>query len=417
MSFIQVNIWGAVLKTEEIKKISSCRSDLQGDEVSWNSDIWQTKGTSNSEEIDPLVFCQDTPENQMYLFEPISLIEAFSVCESIKGNLPTAKNLTEFESLSRNIAQYIEASSSSFTCNKIWMNLTDEDLEGRWTNIRNDKSKEELEEIQDIAWKTGEPDGNKVQNCAILDSRHGELAIKDTECHHRNCLVCIVNHPPNWVLLGACIFQERNKYFVSTQEWPEERLKFIGYSDYIIIHDEGSWHWKERHNDTIIAVLENDLGHDVWPQGRRSWKLRRPVCNQTAGESRTLLLTSCGFQKFTCDDGSCIHLNKRCNLKPDCNDGSDETGCVLVEFPPSYRNDIPPEFTEPSTFNESSLPIALDLIIESLSIDTSNMVMDTNLNLSMTWTDGRINLLNLNDDKTLNRFVICEYYSVLRLAL
>ena len=48
------------------------------------------------------------------------------------------------------------------------------------------------------------------------------------------------------------------------------------------------------------------------------------------GAPRTLTLTTCFPDKFTCDDGSCIRINQRCNLAVDCRDGSDEK--VQVKF-------------------------------------------------------------------------------------
>ena len=42
------------------------------------------------------------------------------------------------------------------------------------------------------------------------------------------------------------------------------------------------------------------------------------------GAKRALTLTTCFPDKFTCDDGSCVRINQRCNLAVDCRDGSDE---------------------------------------------------------------------------------------------
>ena len=48
------------------------------------------------------------------------------------------------------------------------------------------------------------------------------------------------------------------------------------------------------------------------------------------GAKRSLTLTTCFPDKFTCDDGSCVRINQRCNLAVDCRDESDEKGYIDI---------------------------------------------------------------------------------------
>ena len=41
----------------------------------------------------------------------------------------------------------------------------------------------------------------------------------------------------------------------------------------------------------------------------------------------------CGEDQFTCNNGMCIDIEKRCNLKTDCQDKSDESSCFTVDIP------------------------------------------------------------------------------------
>ena len=43
-----------------------------------------------------------------------------------------------------------------------------------------------------------------------------------------------------------------------------------------------------------------------------------------------MTLTKCSINEFTCNDGSCVPLENRCDLKPDCEDNSDEKLCKKV---------------------------------------------------------------------------------------
>lgn len=67
------------------------------------------------------------------------------------------------------------------------------------------------------------------------------------------------------------------------------------------------------------------------------WELEQSVCDQARGEIRALLLSVCTENQFTCDDGTCVPLAQRCDLKYDCRDHADEAHCLLVRLPPDYK--------------------------------------------------------------------------------
>ena len=62
-----------------------------------------------------------------------------------------------------------------------------------------------------------------------------------------------------------------------------------------------------------------------------------------------LSLSTCVEDEFVCNDGSCISLEKRCDLKKDCPDASDEYGCNKALIPDGYLNYLPPEGHETDT--------------------------------------------------------------------
>uniref|UniRef100_A0A8C4YG97 Uncharacterized protein n=1 Tax=Gopherus evgoodei TaxID=1825980 RepID=A0A8C4YG97_9SAUR len=43
--------------------------------------------------------------------------------------------------------------------------------------------------------------------------------------------------------------------------------------------------------------------------------------------------SSCSAKQFSCGSGECLALEKRCDLHPDCQDGSDESSCGTCRAP------------------------------------------------------------------------------------
>ena len=66
-------------------------------------------------------------------------------------------------------------------------------------------------------------------------------------------------------------------------------------------------------------------------------------------------ILGCGNGKFTCTDGSCIHIKKKCDHVIDCKDGIDEKACRPLNQTP----DNPPlqySDNQPDNNNKGSLP-------------------------------------------------------------
>ena len=53
-------------------------------------------------------------------------------------------------------------------------------------------------------------------------------------------------------------------------------------------------------------------------------------------------LTGCKEDEFTCDDGQCVKMERRCDQvtgkEPNCRDKSDENGCQLIVLENNYNN-------------------------------------------------------------------------------
>ncbi|CAL4064074.1 unnamed protein product, partial [Meganyctiphanes norvegica] len=238
---------------------------------------------------------------------------------------------------------------------------------------------------------TQEPNGNIYENCAKIEPK----GIADVECTNTPCAMCELKGVKIFSFLGACETEVRNVHFTVYQKAIAELL-FRSYGKYHIRKDASGWKWVNVVENITLASLDSKAQHDM-PMGRRLWKLDSPVCDQIEGENRMLLLTKCNSSQYTCDDGTCIPHSSLCDLKFDCLDESDESASEKVRPASKYLKDLPPRNS-----GEGSLPVILNIQIESVNIDTVEMTMETSWELSQIWYDIRLKFQNLKISDSLN---------------
>ena len=72
----------------------------------------------------------------------------------------------------------------------------------------------------------------------------------------------------------------------------------------------------------------------LWFQNVRNTSLG--ICGLQNGANHILTLSDCHPNKFTCDSGHCIELEKKCDGIVDCEDSSDELNCEFLLVKEDY---------------------------------------------------------------------------------
>ena len=249
--------------------------------------------------------------------------------------------------------------------------------------------------VESIPWRVGEPNGIHYENCAFIMDFEG---VFDGNCeNYFRCAICELERFPIFRMIGDCEMQLQNTHYVVNQPEPGKIL-FRGYSEYVIELILGRWIWYNRlNNQTMAKMVVPEISEPHFPMGRHLWDLESTVCLQQSGQ-RTLLLTHCEEDQFTCDDAKCIPLLFRCDQKYDCQDKSDETACDIVLRPDGYL-----KFLTPRSEDQSSLLVTVDAIIKSFDIDTMKTTMTLAFRFKQTWYDNRLTYVNLKTDHSLNR--------------
>ncbi|XP_071514862.1 uncharacterized protein [Panulirus ornatus] len=382
----QVNIWDYVLSADTIAEMAACRADPHGNFISWEVE-WKL---SNVTEYDvPLeYFCQRTTDFIYFWFPKTPKDFGFYICEALGTHLPLPLSMDEVN-FWFNLSAQTWPDEPVLCRDDFWASIIDIRDEGTWVTHYDNAL------APAPAWKDGEPNGVFYENCVKVEP----FGLADIDClTNLRCAICEFPELQIFSFLGTCELELRNVHLIAYQE-EMGGLIFRGYGEYQIHKEEEEWLWTNVVKNQTLARLDANAPMGM-PMGRRVWHLEAKVCNQLRG-TRTLVLTPCSSDSYTCDDAACIPLEHRCDLKYDCLDRSDEADCEIVSKPEDYKKDLPPRLS--SEKDAASLPVMLRISIESATIYTTQMTMQLSYEMEMTWFDNRLMYRNLKTNDTLNQ--------------
>merc|ERR1711990_1315475 len=109
------------------------------------------------------------------------------------------------------------------------------------------------------------------------------------------------------------------------------------------------------------------------------------ICDTSDQAIHQTLVTVCSWEEFTCSDGACISMERRCDQFPNCADFSDEANCQLVVKGDNYLTDYTP-FTndEQGKLIKTDVQIRIQLI-RILNIDEVGQIFRNQFYMFMTW--------------------------------
>ena len=145
-------------------------------------------------------------------------------------------------------------------------------------------------------------------------------------------------------LRGLCPDTNIDTYWVPRND-ETSKLLYVGITSSRISFNYSANMWelgvvgkKER------TVGRAKTGFDSLLLGRTHWLVETdtPACNNGEPYGATLKLSGCGEEEFTCSDGQCININRRCDQIVHCRDRSDEKDCRLIVLEEGYSKNIIP---------------------------------------------------------------------------
>ena len=273
-------------------------------------------------------------------------------------------------------------------------------------------------------WGNGQPKGGIIQNCVA--TRRSHLWTSDP-CHRENCVSCLIKINQEYKLRGLCkdtLFDNRFK-LIGTDPLTK-KLHFIGINGWTIKYDFESKGFVLSNSKIVQPYAAfNDTQH--YPMGLKQWwvnfsfpsiftasphytafskitvfKYSRVVDGKNDNcptlKRYKFLFTSCSLGQFTCNDGSCIDIHKRCNKISDCSDDSDEFDCYKVQVSDSYNKFLAPVEKSPNLEEDERVKITIQIHdFEIVDIDYLQSQFIAKFHFHMTWIDGRLQFLNLRE--------------------
>lgn len=325
-----------------------------------------------------------TQERFHVLLEHRTFEEAGLMCHLLGLTMTVPTSDEENTQLFTELLPVVETCSSSIW--KVWLGISDLAEEGVWMHL------EQQKKIEYENFKPPYPFGGLKLNCG---SMLGDGFWGDENCSERKCYSC-TQRPSDYLnLRGLCFVDEhQTRFYLEGRR--DERPLFRGFYDHIIFWEKesGKWFIQNVHTNSTLVWFEVLNKHD-YPLGLREWTTQDQLCGVQADTKVSLSLSACSSSQFMCSSGQCIAMDRRCNLRHDCIDGSDEDGCEVVSPGTGYRRHLPP--MDPSGLVLTITPTIL--INRFVDIDDISMTVALQLRIILEWNDGRINFRHLRSEK------------------
>ena len=147
--------------------------------------------------------------------------------------------------------------------------------------------------------------------------------------------------------------------------------------------------------------------------GRHLVEVKDDACTRgKSDKNRIITITFCDSDEFTCTDGYCIPMDKRCDRINHCPDRSDESNCEILSLGEGYIADYEP-VTVDVNYDIVKVPIHVSVdILTILGLSEIDGIFSVEFELFLTWFDQRIVFKNLKPFSELNKLTEIDKKSV-----
>ena len=393
-SISNVNVFSIPMNTSHMIQVTSGGQSQNGDVVTWSKAKWKFLGVVEEIKDNDATETPKTPN----LFKMEGGFnrckDCLNLCPRIQagGRVPLICDAADAENLAR-----------QFSESWFWAPYTYQ-TEGNFTDYYTGTP------LPSDPWIVDEPNGGLMEQCTFWFGSEDSGKLADTACDYAypgECL-CQFVETPILRMRGLCKGSKIDTHF--TVKNRNGSVVFLGIVGTEITFSPTVSKWN------MSVGLEKTTGWTSAEEtsfilGRHNWTIEGDSvkCNYGEPYSIQLKMSGCNITgDFTCDDGQCVKMKKRCDQVPDCKDKSDERNCKMMVREEGYNKGVPP-FTVRSTdrsTDHSIIPVQLNISIDLLKIvdmEETDHKIDFQFEITIEWKEtDRVVYYNLKQDASLN---------------
>ncbi|XP_023347845.1 uncharacterized protein LOC111716606, partial [Eurytemora carolleeae] len=265
------------------------------------------------------------------------------------------------------------------------------------------------------AWRPSQPNGKRPQCVKTYLSTNPEeswydFSCKDPDLQWSSCTACKIPYTLETsvviTLKGLCLKTMFDTSYQVINDEESGYVSYIGNKATTIKYDakQRLWIMENVNNPQLNGISEAAL--ETYVMGTHNWTIKNDI---DCPKQKMILLTfsTCTDKEFTCSNGLCIDIKRRCDSRTDCRDKSDEVGCLRINPDKSYQKHIAPQPLLSQNSSKIIIKVSAD-IMDILDIDEKASIFQVQFYLHFSWYDGRLTFYDLRNDSGLNNLSPAE---------
>ena len=374
---------------EQIENYLACKDTSEMQRKSILKGFNKTENISMTEILQTDV-CNDVKETDMKLFEmKRGGIEGRNLCLGLDGI---------FHSGSSSYTEVLEHGKKQ-GCSFIWVPIHYDKDKREWVGDA------DYVPTNNMMWSRNYPKKIELRQCANLNVATGNL--ENERCEVEQCHFCYLGRTTHFNLYGICKDSIIDQSYTLHVDQVTKKIEWKGFGKTNLVKNKDSKQWEivQVHEpfEIIGRTLQDAPKDEFFPIGVNKWEIFNDTCIGLKNiAEKDLLLTRCDENQFACSDSSCVDLEKRCDLFPDCDDKSDETDCRVLsisgETYKGYEINFP---TLPSKNEQINLNVSIN-IEQIVNVKDLDLKFVAKLTLKIKWFDVQLSWINLKNESTRN---------------
>ena len=402
--YANLNIFSKVMSIDQMSEMmggKKCGSS-SGDYLAWGESEWSFLGGVTRANVEEEDLCRG--ESKIHIFD--QNVEKNIDCQRLcfnqhkKGRMAPIETKNTFEQLvaKQKEIQKVNPEQTwwvSVSGEDGWMSRSDGWVDPYTGNL-----------IPEFVWQPGNPKPNEALTCGILgaDSHVGNEQCIKTGGRGGFYCPCFFEQRPYLTLRGLCIDSNIDLLYLPRNNPADGTISYYGMVRSFGHFAEEQWRIETSFPNTTATTF---AANDGFMMGKHDWTIEGDSvkCSNGKTHARKLKLTGCVEGEFTCDDGQCIGMKKRCDQVFDCWDESDEVGCKILVLKKSYRKSSPPVVSVWKKHDRQVFPATIRVnitLLDIASIRERDNEIDIKFTAEFEWFEPRAKYYNLKENKTQN---------------